>query len=68
MATETLATLPDPPHGGRPRSAKPCHDKSQNPLSDLVKHLARQAARQMFRDGEGLDDPLPGVDHVQHDG
>ena len=49
------ARMPDPPRGGAPRPGGRHHDGKQDPLSALVRHLARQAARQMFRDGGNLD-------------
>ena len=63
--TDTLAT-PDLTHGGAACLNNQCSERpeqTQDRLSALVRHLARQAARQMFSDGKDLDGPLASVDN-----
>jgi hypothetical protein len=48
--TDMFARTPAPPCCKEPRPGARRHDGNQDPLSALVRHLARQAARQMFRD------------------
>ena len=53
--TDIPATTPEPLRCEAPRPVIRRHDEEQDPLSVLVRHLARQAARQMFRDVGNLD-------------
>lgn len=52
--TDILASTPEPLRRKALRPGGYCHGK-HDPLTALVRHLARQAARQMFRDGGYLD-------------
>jgi hypothetical protein len=53
--THIPATTPEPLRCEAPRPGTRRHDRKQDPLSVLVRHLARQAARQMFGDADNLD-------------
>ena len=55
IGTHIPATTPAPLRCEAPRTGTRRHDGKQDPLSALVRHLARQAARQMFRDAYNLD-------------
>jgi len=51
-------------HGDAARGRTGRHDEVQDPMSVLVRHLARQAARQLFRPGDAPDCPQAVSDHT----